>query len=187
MIFQAPRHFHIESFCLKYPSLAEKLLLIFQDPRKTFLHIKSFLCPPPRSLIPVFYSSKAHCSLFRHGHAYFILCRTIKSAINLNRTFPAIHLHTDTDCPPLSLGCRSHVVGSRCYPEVYGLGDCLPCGSHHCCRRLPGHPPRPPGIAQSPRLSSPSEAREKARTDGTLPHPPWRVLGEGNSSGEKRI
>lgn len=88
MIFQAPRHFHIESFCLKYPSLAEKLLLIFHDPRKTFLHIKSFLCPPPRSLIPVFYSSKAHCSLFRHGHAYFILCRTIKSAMNLNRTFP---------------------------------------------------------------------------------------------------
>lgn len=75
-----------------------------------------------------------------------------------------------TDCPTLALGHRSHVVGSRCYPEVYERGDCLPCGSHHCCRRLPGHPPRLPGTAQSPRLSSPSEVRERAQTDGTLPH-----------------
>lgn len=92
-----------------------------------------------------------------------------------------------TDCPPLPFGRRSHVVGSRCYPEVYGRSDCLPCGSHRCCRRLPGHPPRLPGTAQSPQLSSPSEVMERVQTDGTLPHCEG-FLGRGVAVGivEKR-
>lgn len=77
--------------------------------------------------------------------------------------------------PHPTAGPNNRWLGPWCCVEVCSRSICCSptarsAGSHHCLGHSPGHLPRPPGTAQSPRLSSLSEAR-KGQTYGTPPHP----------------
>lgn len=121
--FQAPQHLHIEYFSAWNTLLQLKSsYLSFKTLEKHFHTSKAFYALPPRSLIPVFYASKAHCLLFHHEHAYFTLGWTIKSVITLNGTFP---LDINNIIPP-HINQREHSLNCNYSLTCFANGLSVP-------------------------------------------------------------